>query len=723
MTDKHAESLADSYTDSSSKYSSNDAMTDHDLAAIVMAEVRDAVGYIGTTSEISNERATALRYYLGEPFGDERDGRSKVVSRDVADTVEWILPSLLRVFAAGDDVVRFEPVGEEDEAFADQATDYLNHVFSKDNNGFLILYTWFKDALIQKNGIVKYWWEVTEKAEIETYSGVSETELVHLVSGTDVDVLEHTSGQTGDELTHDIKIRRRRTDGRVRIEPVPPEEFLIARRARSLEDAAFVGHRVYKTRSELIAAGYAKRLVETLPTYHDVDDTEEALARWEDDEFRTVGSLDPMMQTIEIIEAYLRVDEDGDGIAELLKVTIAGGQSGQLLDKEPVDDIPFASLCPVPMPHKFFGLSVADLVMDLQRIKSVLWRQMLDNLYLTNNPQREVVMSKLEKGGLDDLLNSKVGGIIRAKQEGAVRELAVPHAAAASFPMLEYVDRVRQYRTGVAPASTGLDAEALENQTATAVNQMTAAANQRIELIARIFAETGVKDLFRGLLRLVVRHQDKSRMVRLRNQWVPMAPTSWNAEMDVSVEVGLGHGSRDQQLATMTQILNLQKEALAAGGLGLVTPKHIYNALSKLVQWAGLKSVTPFFSDPDQAAPEEQSNPEAQVDPQAAAMQQQSQMMTATMQQQAAAEIQIKREKAVAEVELDAQKQAARLATDREIALMKAQSETQLRQERLAAEMRLKEMELTAEIALEKAKISLTPDAPDADGFVTGVTG
>ncbi len=519
------------------------AMSDRELSAIIMAEVRDAVGYIGTTSEISDERATALRYYLGEPFGDERDGRSKVVSRDVADTVEWILPGLLRVFAAGDETVRFEPVGMEDEPFAEQARDYVNHVFNADNNGFLILYTWFKDALIQKNGIVKYWWEETETADIETYSGLEEAELIHLLSDPDVEVIEHSEDagsqytQTGaDDVVvahpalsgvaarHDVKIRRRKVKGRVRIEPVPPEEFLIARRARSLEDADFVGHRVYKTRSELVAAGYAKRLVETLPTYHDVDDTEEALARWEDDEFRTVGSLDPMMQTIEIIEAYVHVDADGDGIAELLKVTLAGGEGGRLLDKEPVDAIPFAALCPVPMPHKFFGLSVADLVMDLQRIKSVLWRQMLDNLYLTNNPQREVVMSKLEKGGLDDLLNSKVGGIIRAKQEGAVRELTVPHSASASFPMMEYVDRVRQYRTGVAPASTGLEAETLENQTATAVNQMTAAANQRIELIARIFAETGVKDLFRGLLRLLIRHQDKPRVVRLRNQWVPMAP-------------------------------------------------------------------------------------------------------------------------------------------------------------------------------------------------------
>lgn len=701
-------------------------MTDRELSAIIMAEVRDAVGYIGSTSTISNERATALRYYLGEPFGDERDGRSKVVSRDVADTVEWILPSLLRVFTAGDDIVRFEPVGMEDEPFANQATDYINHVFNKDNNGFLVLYTWFKDALIQKNGIVKYWWEVTEQAEIETYSGLSEVEMIQLVSAPDVEVLAHShSGPEarGTDIVlahpdmeveteaesepgaHDVKIRRRRSEGRVRIEPVPPEEFLIARRARSMEDADFVGHRVFKTRSELVAAGYPKRLVETLPTYHDVDDTDEELARWEDDEFRTTGALDPMMQTVEIIEAYIKVDEDGDGIAELLKVTVAGGEGGQLLDKEPVDAVPFASLCPVPMPHKFFGLSVADLVMDLQRIKSVLWRQMLDNLYLTNNPQREVVMSKLEKGGLDDLLNSRVGGIIRTKQEGAVRELAVPHAASASFPMMEYVDRVRQYRTGVAPASTGLDAEALENQTATAVNQMAAAANQRIELIARIFAETGVKDLFRGLLRLVAQHQDKPRMVRLRNQWVPMTPSLWNGEMDVSIEVGLGHGNRDQQMGTLLQILNLQKEALGAGGLGLVSPKHIYNSLTKLVQWAGLKSVTPYFSDPDQHP-----------------VQQNATMDQAAMaQNKAAAELQVKREQAMAEVELDAQKQNARLATEREVALVKAQAEAQLRQERLAAEMRLKEMELTAEIALEKAKLSLTPGAPDADGHIPAV--
>lgn len=680
----------------------SEPMTDRELRALVMAEVRDAVGSIGSASTLSSERATALKYYLGEPFGDERDGRSKVVSRDVADTVEWILPSLLRVFAAGDDVVRFEPVGMEDEAFADQATDYINHVFNKDNDGFLILYTWFKDALIQKNGIVKYWWEVTTKAEVETYSGLTETEVFHLVSAPEVEVMAYSEDQMG----HAVKVRRLKQQGRVRIEPVPPEEFLISRRARTMDEAAFVGHRVYKTRSDLVATGYPKRLVETLPAYYAVDDTDEALVRWEDDEFRTAGSMDPMMQTVEIIEAYVKADADGDGLAELLKVTVAGGADGQLLDKEPVDAIPFASLCPVPMPHKFFGLSVADLVMDLQRIKSVLWRQMLDNLYLTNNPQREVVMAKLEKGGLDDLLHSKVGGIIRAKQEGAVRELTVPAAAAASFPMMEYVDRVRQYRTGVAPASTGLDAEALENQTATAVTQMTAAANQRIELIARIFAETGVKDLFRGLLRVVTRHQDQARVVRLRNTWVPVMPGQWNADgMDASVEVGLGHGNRDQQMGYMMKILELQKEALGAGGLGLVTPKHIYNALSKLVQWGGLKHIAPYFSNPDEQPPEAHGPP---PDPEAE-----------LAREKARAELQIKRESAEAEAALDAQKQMQRLATEREVALVKAQAEAQLRQERLAAEMRLKEMELNAEIALEKAKLTLTPDAPDADGRVS----
>lgn len=681
----------------------SEPMTDRELSALVIAEVHDAVGSIGSASTLSSERATALKYYLGEPFGDERDGRSKVVSRDVADTVEWILPSLLRVFAAGDDVVRFEPVGMEDEAFADQATDYINHVFNKDNDGFLILYTWFKDALIQKNGIVKYWWEVTTRAEVETYTGLTETEVFHLVSAPEIEVMAYSE----DPMGHAIKVRRLKQEGRVRIEPVPPEEFLISRRARTLDDAAFVGHRVYKTRSDLVATGYPKRLVETLPTYHAVDDTDEALVRWEDDEFRTSGSMDPMMQTVEIIEAYIKADADGDGLAELLKVTVAGGADGNLLDKEPVDAIPFASLCPVPMPHKFFGLSVADLVMDLQRIKSVLWRQMLDNLYLTNNPQREVVMAKLEKGGLDDLLHSKVGGIIRAKQENAVRELTVPAAAAASFPMMEYVDRVRQYRTGVAPASTGLDAEALEHQTATAVTQMTAAANQRIELIARIFAETGVKDLFRGLLRVVTRHQDQARMVRLRNTWVPVMPGQWNADgMDASVEVGLGHGNRDQQMGYMMKILELQKEALGAGGLGLVRPKHIYNALGKLVQWGGLKNIAPYFSDPDQEPPDQQGPPPMDPEVQAA-------------QQKEAAELQIKRETAMAEVELDAQKQAARLATEREVALVKAQAEAQLRQERLASEMRLKEMELNAEIALEKAKMTLTPHAPDADGAIS----
>ncbi len=669
-------------------------LNDRELHAVVTAEVRDALGYLGTDSDLAEERADALRYYMGEPFGDEREGRSKVVSRDVADTVEWILPSLLRVFAAGDDVVRFEPVGPEDEAFAAQASDYVNHVFAKENKGFLILYTWFKDALIQKNGIVKYWWEERESTAKESYAGLSEPEFVALAADPDVEVLEHSTqegviasnGAGAAVISHDVTIKRTRRDGRVRIEPVPPEEFLISRRARSMEDAAFVGHRVYKTRSELIAAGYSRAVVEDLPTFVETDDSEEELARWDGDELPSGESRDPMMQTVEVVEAYIKVDADGDGIAELMKVTLAGADGGVLLDKEPIDHVPFAALCPVPMPHKFFGLSVADLVMDLQRIKSVLWRQMLDNLYLTNNPQREVIVSRLEKGGLDDVLNARVGGIIRAKQEGAVRELAVPHAAAASFPMLEYVDKVRAGRTGVSPAVTGIDAEALSNQTATGVNQMSAAANQRIELIARIFAETGVRDLFRGLLRLLITHQDKARVVRLRNQWVPMAPARWNPEMDVTVEVGLGHGSRDQQIGYLSQILNLQKEALANGGMGMVTPKNLYNTLAKLVQWAGLKSVAPYFGDPDQVPTQSPAPPQPPAPPLQDPAQAQLAAMIGLEQQRAAAEMQLKKERAEADLTLEREKQLARLALDREIALLKAKTDLDLRTAKMQAE-------------------------------------
>lgn len=637
-------------------------MGETELRAAAEAAIRETVGF--SSSEIVSEREEALKRYYGEPYGDEVAGRSQVVSRDVLETVEWILPSLLRVFASGD-VVEYEPVGPEDDEAARQATDYAQHIFNADNNGFLILHDWFKDALLSKVGVVKHWWEDNEKRTTESYSGLNDDEYLAIAGDDDVEVLEHT--EYGDELGmfHDLKIERVENDGRVRIEGVPPEEFLISARAKSIADAPFVGHRVRKTRSELLEMGFQKAKIDKLGDDGDTDYlTGERETRMSDEEFdQGAAGVDSASEKITFTEGYLRVDIDGDGLTELVKVSLGGVGQIALLDSEEVDRVPFSDLCPVRTPHKFFGMSIADLVDDIAKIKTALLRGTLDNLYLTNNPEREVDVTGVVN--MDDFMVSRPGGIKRVNKIGTSREIAVPFTAAASMPMLEMMDSIKEMRTGSAPA-TQLDAQVLQNQSATAATLAHDAGAQRVELIARIFAETGVKDLFRNILKIITSHQDKERVIRLRNKWVPMDPRQWNAEMDVSINVGLGHGNKQAQAAMLNQILNYQIMGLQQGGVGMVTPRHIFNTLEKLVNVAGFKNVEPFFADPGDG-----------------------QMQQAQPQDPEMAKAELERQKAEIKASADYQAKMAQMEVDAELKREQMLLEVQLKREQMTLEAEL----------------------------------
>lgn len=667
-------------------------MREQELKAVVAAEIADAMAFAG--GRLAEERRKALDYYLGEPFGNEQEGRSQVVSTDVADTVEWILPSLLRIFTAGDEVVHFEPTGPEDEEVARQATEYVNWIFQRDNPGFLIFYTLFKDALLQKNGIVKIWWEEGETAERETYLRKSMEELQLLLDDPDVEPVEHATYEDTEVIAgpdglptearvslHDVTVTRRRWRGRVRIEPVPPEEFLISRRARSIDDAAFVAHRVRRSVSELTAAGYDRALIERLAGDDAPDLTLEAQSRRRLEEEAgpgSAGEVDRSRRELWITECYVAADWDGDGIAERRKVTVAG-DGCEILDNEPVDGVPFVSLTPIIMPHSFYGLSVADLVMDLQLIKSTILRQILDNLYLSNNG-RHIISDQVN---LDDMMTSRPGGIVRLKSgampsQGHVMPLETPLVAGAAFPVLEYLDGVREGRTGVTRYTQGLDADTL-NKTATGISQIMAAAQQRIELIARVFAETGVRDLFRKVLRLVGRHQNAPRIIRLRNRWVPMDPRSWNSEMDLSVNVGLGTGNRDQMLGHLHTILNIQAQAVQQqGGVDgpLVALDNIYNTLAKIVENAGLKPADAYFKRPGEQSPAPPAPPMVSMpDPRVVALQQQAKIDAARLalaERKATAEMALDRAKLEAEMALKRDELLAATALKREELLMRA---------------------------------------------------
>lgn len=592
------------------------------LKSIIQSEINDAAGYIG--GDLSDQRTKAMDYYHGEPFGNEEEGRSQVVSRDVADTIEWIKPSLLKTFAASDQAVRFDPEGPEDEEQSEQETDYCNYVFYKENEGFLILYTWINDALLQKNGIVKVFWDESEETTREAYRGLDDDEFMKLMMDDELEPIEHSQSNvpmeipgpmgpvTQEMLVHDVVFKRTRKRGKVTVLPVPPEEFLINRdhNSLSLRDAAFVAHKVDRRVSELIKQGYDRAIVEGLPSDDSTSDTTEAIARRNlSDEYTAITRNDKSMRKVKVYECYIRVDYDGDGIAELRKVTYAGNE---ILDNEECDRIPFEAITPVILSHKFFGLSIYDLIGDLQLIKSTLWRGMLDNLYLTNNPMKEVA----EGTNLDDLATNRPGGWVRTKVPGLVNTLDVPFVAGASFPMLEYIDRTRQQRTGISENMMGQN-QAMLNDTAHGIERLMSAAEARVELIARIFAETGIKGLFKQIHELLQKHQDKAKVIKLRNKWVNIDPREWRTRMNMSAKVGLGTGDRIKMSQAIEGVLAMQEKIMAGGGGGiLVTQKNIYNAINDFAKYNGLNDAQSYFTDPD--SPEAQQALQAQQNQQPA---------------------------------------------------------------------------------------------------------
>jgi len=597
-------------------------LSDTEIKAILNSEINGALGYLG--GQLSEQRKKSIEYYLGEKLGTEIDGRSQVVSTDVADTIETILPNLLRIFTASDRTVICEPVKAEDVQLAEQATNYINYIFNKDNPGFTILYNWFKDALLEKNGIVKVYWEDIKKAEHETYENLNEDSYQSIINEDDVEVLEHeeeedesqdeqikileqVASQQGQILNlprpklHHIKIKRYSNEGRVKIENVPPEEFLIQRNAKTIEDSNFVAHRTTKTRTELIQMGYDAEMIASLPHSQEIIFNSEKLTRYSDiDEYPFASSPDASTDAIDVFECYVRLDYDGDGLAELRKITVVGDSANDILENVEVDSIPFCSLTPIPMPHRFYGRSVSELVQDIQLIKSTVLRQLLDNMYLTNN-NRIAIMDGMVN--LDDLLTARPGGVVRTKQPPSQVMLPMQNQTISqqAFPLLEYLDTVRETRTGVTRYAQGLDADSL-NKTATGINTLMTQTQMRMELIARIFAETGVKELFEKIFELTVKYQEVERMVQLNNVFVPVRPTEWKDKYNINIVVGLGSGSKEQQLVILNSILEKQLQAFNLQGgkeYPMVTLKNIYNTLSKMIENAGLKNTENYFVNPD----------------------------------------------------------------------------------------------------------------------------
>jgi len=673
------------------------AIDENKLKAYLESEIDDSIGYLET--ETTDQRQEALEYYLREKYGNEVPGRSQIVTGEVAEVIDGALPQILKTFTSSKDAVVFEPAKEGSEEQAEQATNYVNYIFNKENNGFEIMHDWFKDALLQKVGVVKAYWNDEKDVEIERYFKLNDDELAMVASDEEVEIVSQSTTEeiiendpVMDPMTgqlvdapptvnkyHDIKVSRAVSEGKVVIENVPPEEFLISKRARTIADSEFTAHRKMMTRSELVAMGYDEDLVYSLATGDSLDFSPERIARYSRGELPTdMEALEPALQTVEYYECYIKTDLDGDGIAEMRRVCYA---SNEILHEEECDYVPFHSLCPIPIPHKFFGQSLADRAMDLQLIKSTVTRQMLDNLYLTNNYRVGAVEGQVN---MDDLLTSTAGGVIRIKNPNALVPMQVTSNANQSFPMLEYLDSVQAKRTGVSDSQQGLNPDLLQNVTATAVAAMTSQAGGKLELIARIFADTGVSSLFKGILHLVCKYQQKEKIANVNGKFVAFDPREWDTQYNVSVNVGLGTGSKQEQLATMQMILDKQEQIIQQYGLGnpLVNLKQYRDTLAKFVNMAGFKDDSQFLMEID----EQQSQQMAQQ-----AQQGQSDPQVQAAEALAQAEIQ--------KAQMKMQADQAKLQLDREQMELKAQKD--------ALELQMKEVQQTKELALKELELMM----------------
>lgn len=667
-------------------------MDDETLLNLLQGEEEQAGDYVW--GELAESREQAMREYQRLPYGDEEDGRSGFVTSDVLDTVEWVRPALLKIFVGGDEAVSFEPTGPEDVEGAEQATQAVNYVFFKQNNGFLISYTAITDALMLKNCAVMWRWRETQKTETTRYKGLTDEALVlrmqELAEGkpeiveASTEVVVDEYGQTVN--VHDVKIKTTRKHGRVQIDAFPPEELLVQRNWTSplLEECPYVCRMMRVTLSDLREMGYDVEPGD-LVNGDRIDMSADRDLREADSQDWTGRAVETPSEDESRTEGWMRIefvlcDRDGDGISERLMVTRL---ANKILSVDECTHVPIATASPILRSHRWDGHSLAELVSDLQRLHTVITRQMLDSLYQSTTPRKRVLVDSTgaPQANIDDLLDPRHGGIERVNSIDAVTDIQTQWVGAQAFPMLEYVDRVRMNRSGVNYLSSGLDANSI-NKTATGSQIQDGRMQERTELVARVLAETLFKPMFSGVLKTLTEHQMEQLSFRLRNKFVKYDPQEWRDGYDMNINVGLGTGNKQQQAMSLSQIEMAQMQAVQGGGMGLlVKPKHLYNLQAQKVKLAGFQNVDDFWQDPGDQMPQQNTKPDPEtVKAQAQAQQKQLELQADAQKFQAQQQIEERASQARFAFE------AEQKAMDRQLELEKAriQQETQL----LIAQMR-----------------------------------
>lgn len=676
-------------------------MDDTELLRILDEESKQTLLY---KTDISEDRDRSLRAYMRRPYGNEEEGRSQVVTSDVFDAVEGMLPDLIDVFMASDKAVIFEPTGPEDVEGAEQATNACNYAFYKQNNGFLILYSAFKDALMMKTGGVKWYWEKKRIASFTTYKNVEEMQLaVFLTTHPNAEIVEQEEVELNDEeqaqrmqaeaeyfnatgmpapampRRFNIKVKTVDEKGICRIVPVPPEEMRVSRRHNSLllDECPYVAHVTQKSVSDIREMGYDVT-ADDVRSAQSESESIESMDRRENGDFPTQNEETDDESQVRgwLRDEYILVDYDGDGISERRRVVRLGDM---ILENKEVSHVPMAAWTPYILTHQFGGFSVAELVEDFQRIHTTIMRAQIDNLALANN-QETVVLTDNQgnpMANIDDLLNRRPGGIMRERSQGAIRPYSEQWQGIQAMPMLEQLQTEKENRTGWTRYSQGLDGDSL-NKTKGGMQMIMNASQKRMKLMARIAAECLVAPMFKGIFKTLTDNCMEKLSYRLNGNFVSYDPQEWRDQYDMTINVGIGTGDEQQQSQFLMQIAASQ--ATVAGSpyaQKLISPKQIYNVQARLAENAGFKNPNEFWLDPDKVPDPPPSPPDPKV----------------VLEQE---KLKDGQQKAQAEMQVDMQKHQSEMAFKAQQAELDRQNEIQLEQMRLASAERIKAMELMA---------------------------
>jgi hypothetical protein len=688
-----------------------------ELQAIVSRAVEEAVSFIETT--IAPNRLKAQRYFDGKVDIGEEEGRSKVVATKVRDTIRQIKPSLQRVFLSHEKPVEFVPNGPEDVAGAEQATKWAVYKFNQ-LGGYKLLRDAFHDALLKKKGFVKVVWETTDNTTIHSFTNLTEDQFNLIVAEDGVEVLEHSPGtELADDgmgnmvpmPVHDLKISRTLTKGKVALYPVPPEEFFINEAATGWDQFGVCGHRTDKTVSDIMEMGLDVTFDELaeLGAFASSDNgTEEKAERVGYVPKKDAPVEDPATKVVTLTEAYMKVDVDGTGKAVLHRFILAGTKY-KLLDWEPWDEVDFADFEIDPEPHSFWPRSVFDLISEDQDAATSITRGILDNIRQVNTPRTAVLEGQVN---LDDLLNNEVGGVVRERVQGAVRDLTVPFVAGQTLPALQYLNDQTEAKTGVTRASTGLDPDALQSTTKAAVSATISAAAAQAEVMARNLAEGGLTRLFKLMIRLAIKHADRAEMIRLNGVFVPVDPRVWNAEMDMTTNVGLGTGREEEKGFALDNVLMFQQGVLQTYGPqnGLVTMTNVRNTVADRLALAGYRNADRYIQPMDDQR--EAALLKAQAD--AAAQQPQQPDQTAAYMQIEGAKVQQK-------AQADAEKaQLARETAQANITLRSTEVafNDDRQRDKMAQDLAIAEAEMVAKygVQMNTAQLKAEQAAPRQPG-------